>query len=321
MKDLVIIGAAAAGSAAAIYSARRNLSFDIISKDIGGEVALCGEVQNWPGIIETDGITLANDFKKHVESYDVPIKDGIEVQKIEQKENFHIVHGKNANGEMIAIETKTVLIATGIHPKHMNIPGEEQYRGRGVTYCTVCDGPLFRNKTTITIGAGNSALESVLMLADLAKKAYIVTKFSDTKEQNGGFPRGENILIDKVKSHPNIEVVYNALTTEINGDSNRVNGITYTDSESKESRQVSGDGVMIHIGNVPNSYFVDCVEKNQNGEIIVDLAGKTSCPGVFAAGDVTTIPHKQIIIAAGQGATAALTAIEYINRWKPASQQ
>lgn len=316
MLDLVIIGAAAAGSAAAIYAARRNLNFIVVTKNIGGEVALSGEVNNWPGIIDTTGVALAKNFYEHVKSYDVNIEEGYEVNKITQEKNYHLVHAQNTTGEKRLYYTKAVIIASGIHPRELNTKGEKELRGKGVTYCTVCDGPLFKNKITATIGAGNSALESALMMAGIAKKVYLITKYSNDKEHHGGFPRGEDILIQKTKSLDNVEVIYEANTTEITGDT-MVSGLTYKNVRTDETKTVEVQGVMVHIGMIPNSSFVSCGKKDQLGQIEVTTKCETDCPGVFAAGDVTNVPFKQIAIAAGHGVTAALSAIEYINKWDP----
>ncbi len=188
-------------------------------------------------------------------------------------------------------------------------------KGKGVTYCTVCDGPLFREKTTATIGAGNAAIESALMMSSISKKVYLITKYADTKETLGGFPRAETILVDKVKELENVEIIYSADTKEILGDG-LVSGLKYTDTESGEEKELEVQGVMVHIGMIPNSNFVTCGKKDKAGQIEVDTRCKTNCPGIFAAGDVTDVPFKQIAIAAGHGVTAALSAIEYINLWK-----
>lgn len=315
MLDLIIIGASAAGCTAAIYAARRNLNFIIISKDIGGEVALSGEIENWPGQIHTDGIKLSQDFYKHVAAYNVKIENGSAVTSIKQEKNHRVVMVRNSNGDDVTYEAKSVIIASGIHPRLLGAPGENELRGKGVTYCTVCDGPLYKNKITTTIGSGNSGLESALMMAGIAKKVYFISKFPETKETNGGFPKGENILIDKVKQMPNVEIIYNTNTTAING-MDFVTGVTLMDNDTKETRTIETDGVMIHVGMIPNSDFVDIVEKNPIKEIVISQKCETSQTGIFAAGDVTNIPYKQISIAVGQGATAALAAIEYINRWK-----
>lgn len=311
MYDLVIIGAAAAGCTAAVYAARRNLNFIIITKDIGGEVALSGEVENWPGQIHTTGIQLAQDFHKHAASYNVNIKNGLMVTGITQEGKHHIITTDDGTGKIESFTTKTIIIGSGIHPRTLGIPGEDELRGKGVTYCTVCDGPLYKKKITVTIGSGNSALESALMMATLASKVYLLSKYPDTKETNGGFPKGENILIDKIKQQPNVEIIYGATTTKIIG-TDFVTGIEYTDS-SGTAQTLTADGAMVHIGMIPNTDFVGALEKNPIKEIIVSQKCETSVPGIFAAGDVTNIPYKQISIAAGQGAVAALAAIEYIN--------
>ncbi len=313
--DLVIIGAAAAGCAAAVYAARRNLKFVIVAKDIGGEVALSGDVDNWPGIIHTTGFALADQFYKHAASYGVQADIGFAVTEITKEKNYFIVKTENYSKQEKIYYTKTVLIGSGIHPRELGIPGEKELRGKGVTYCTVCDGPLYKGKITATIGAGNAGLESALMMAELATKVYFITKFPNTKETKGGFPKGENILIDKVKKAPNVEIIYSAQTTEILG-KDVVEGLSYLDLNTNETKQISINGAMVHIGNIPNSSFATIVDRTPLGEIIVDLKCATSVPGIFAAGDVTTVPYKQIVIAAGQGVTAALSAIEYINKWE-----
>lgn len=311
--DLVIIGAAAAGCSAAVYAARRNLKFAIITKDIGGEVALSGEVENWPGIIHTTGFELAQQFYKHVESYGIKADVGYTVTGIEKEKNYFIVKTENYSKEEKLYRTKTVIIGSGIHPRLLGVTGEQELRGKGVTYCTVCDGPLYRGKITATIGAGNAGLESALMMSELAKKVYLITKFPNTKEKGDGFPKGENILVDKVKKAKNVEIIYSAQTTEIIGNEN-VTGLTYTDTITGKKEELTVDGVMIHVGNIPNSNFATIVDRTPLGEISINLKCATSIPGIFAAGDVTTIPYKQIVIAAGQGVTAVLSAIEYINK-------
>lgn len=315
--DLIIIGASAAGCTAAIYAARRGLNFIVLSKDIGGEVALSGEVENWPGIIHTTGIELAQQFEDHMRSYKANIHDGVEVTDIVQEKNYHIVKAKNGRNGALSYKTKSVIIASGIHPRELGVPGEKELKGKGVTYCTVCDGPLFRGKVTATIGAGNSALESALMMAGIASKVYVFTKYPDSKETQGGFPKGESILISKLKELKNVEIIYNAHTTEIQG-SAAVEGVVYEDVATKEKKNIPVQAVMVHIGMIPNSSFVTCSKKSPQQEIEVGILCETSCPGVYAAGDVTNIPYKQIVIAAGQGSTAALSAIDYINRWKDA---
>ncbi|OGH72312.1 MAG: hypothetical protein A2921_02175 [Candidatus Magasanikbacteria bacterium RIFCSPLOWO2_01_FULL_43_20b] len=314
MYDLVIIGAAAAGCSAAIYGARRNLNQIIVTKDIGGEVAQSGIINNWPGQIETSGFKLAQDMYNHVKAYNVPTDTGYWITSIKAEKKHHIVTARDADGKEKIYKTKAVLVASGIHPRSLNIPGEKELRGKGVTYCTTCDGPLFRGKTTVTIGAGNAGLESALMMAGIAKKLYLITRYPNNKENKGGFPKGEDILIEKVKSLPNVEIIYQADTKEILGKES-VTGIKYLDTVKNKIKEIAVDGVMVHIGQLPNSDFVACGKKNALGEIEVNIKCQTDCPGIFAAGDVTNIPFKQIAISAGHGVTAALSAIEYINKW------
>lgn len=302
MDDLIIIGGSAAGSAAAVYAARRNLKVRVVSADLGGEVARSGEIENWPGVIHTTGIELATKFEEHLRSYDLPIETGVWIEKIDRRDGvFHLTGTKD--GQPASYEAKSVLIATGVHPRLLKVPGEEELKNKGLSYCTVCDGPLFRNKQVITIGGGNSALESALMLAGLAQSVTILT----INPELGG----EAVLIDKLKALPNVTIVTNAETTKILGET-VVSGVEYRDKESGETRELAAQGVFVHIGMIPNSAFVD-VEKNQFGEIKVNQVCETNIPGLFAAGDVTDIPFKQIAIATGQGVTAALQVARYLD--------
>ncbi|PIR74824.1 MAG: hypothetical protein COU35_00350 [Candidatus Magasanikbacteria bacterium CG10_big_fil_rev_8_21_14_0_10_47_10] len=314
MYDLVIIGAAAAGPAAAIYAIRRGLNVIIVSKDTGGEVALSGEVENWPSVIHTTGVELAKQFTDHIKHYNVPLDEGYEVTSISQEGNYHSVHAKDYAGKEKIYQTKAVIVASGIHPRELNAIHEKELKGRGITYCTVCDGPLFKGKVTATIGAGNSAVESALMMGGIAQKVYVLTKYGPD-ENNNGFPKAENILVKKMMATPTIEVVHYANTTEMVGDT-KLTGIKYTDSKTGEEKELAVDGAMVHIGVIPNSDFIDCAQKDEGKQIKVDRLCNTSCKGIFAAGDVTDIPYKQISIAVGMGATAALSAIDYINHFE-----
>lgn len=314
MYDLVIIGAAAAGPAAAIYAIRRGLNVVVVTKDMGGEVALSGEVENWPSVIHTTGVALAKQFTDHVKHYNVPIDEGFEVTAVTQEGNAHIVHAKNYSGKEKIYQTKAVIVASGIHPRELNAVGEKELKGRGITYCTVCDGPLFRGKTTATIGAGNSAVESALMMGTLAQKVYVLTKYGPD-EQNNGFPKAESILVKKMMDMPTVEIVHYADTKKMLGEG-KLTGIIYTDLQTLEEKELQVDGAMIHIGVIPNSDFIDCVEKDNEKQIKVDKMCQTSRKGIFAAGDVTDMPFKQISISVGMGATAALSAIDYINHFE-----
>ncbi|MFH1790205.1 MAG: FAD-dependent oxidoreductase [bacterium] len=318
MLDLLIVGGSVAAVSSAIYSARRHLDFKMVTKDMGGEVALSGEVGNWPGIISIQGFELAQNFAKHAKNYkETQIDEGWRVIDIKPTKNYHVVTAEKVGDEekKQTYEAKAVIIASGIRPRYLKIPGEEKLRGKGVTYCTVCDGPLFKNKTTITIGSGNSALESALMMAQIASKIYLISKYPDTEEKNGGFPPGENILIEKVKKTDNIKIIYSAISTEILGDT-VVSGLKYKNLETGAEETILANAIMVHIGQIPNSHFTNCVDLDEMGQIKIDKKCRTSCTGIFAAGDVTDVPYKQIGIAAGQGIIAGLAAIEYINKWK-----
>ena len=304
MFDLIIIGGSAAATTAGIYAARRGLNFKIISKDFGGEVSTSGEIGNWPGINQTDGVDLAGKFKKHLEFYKADMEEGIEVEKIEKLENgTFAVKAKEAK-EYLA---NAVIITTGVHPRPLNVPGEKEFRNKGVSYCTTCDGPLFNSKTVATVGGGNSALESALMLSDIALKVYVINKNPQFK--------GDKVLVENLKKKKNVEIIYSANTIDLVGDK-FVTGLKYMDKDGGK-QEIQIDGVFVHIGMIPNSEIApDGVGKNQFGEIIVNKNCETNIPGLYAAGDVTDVPFKQIVVAAGQGCIATLSAVQYLNKLK-----
>jgi len=304
MFDLIIVGASAAGLSASVYAARRRLNFKVVAGNFGGEVATSGEIENWPGIVHTNGIDLADQFRNHAEANNVVIEEGKIVEDVKKEGNTFVISGKDSEGTVFEEKAKSVLIATGVHPKELNVPGEKEFRNKGVSYCSVCDGPVFAGKVVATVGGGNSALESALMLADIASKVYLINK-------NPKF-KGEQILIDKVSRNVKIEIIYEAKTSKIFGD-NFVSGLEYTDKNGIINK-LRVDGVFVHIGRKANSGFVPGLELNEVGEIKVDQLGQTNIPGLYAAGDVTNIPYKQIVIAAGQGVTALLSAVDYFNK-------
>lgn len=305
MLDLIIIGSSAAGSAAGIYAARRNLNFKIVTIDTGGEVALSGEIGNYPGFGNTDGIELSGKFLEHLKLYDVEPEIDVKIIKVTKEDDgFFVVKGEKA-GEPVKYEAKAVLTTTGVHPRFLGIPGEEKYRGKGVTYCTTCDGPLFRDKVVATIGGGNSALESALMMNEIAAKVYLINKNPQFK--------GEAVLIDKVKQADKVEIIYEAKTAEVVGE-DFVKGLKYTDKDGKE-QSLDVEGIFVHIGMVPNNEFLpEGVETDKFGQVVVDKMCASSLTGFYAAGDVTDVPYKQIAIASGQGVCAVLAAIDYINK-------
>lgn len=307
MFDLIIIGGSAAAASAGIYAARRALNFKIITKDFGGEVATSGEVDNYPGIPGTDGIELADKFKKHLANYKVEPEEGVVVEKIvRQPEGTFLISATKDGGTKVEYQAKTVIVATGVHPRELNVPGEKEFRNKGVSYCTVCDGPLFVGKTVAIVGGGNSALEAGLMMADIANKVYMLNKNPEFK--------GDTILLDNLKTKKNVEFVYSAKTSRITGEQ-FVTGLKYEDGGSEKELKV--DGIFVHIGMLPNSAVVpNDVQKNNYGEIVVDKNCQTNIPGLYAAGDVTDVPFKQIVLAAAQGTCALLSAVQYLNKLK-----
>ncbi len=289
---------------ASVYAARRRLNFKIITADIGGEVATSGEIENWPGIIHTNGIELADQFKKHAQANKVVIEDGKWVGDIRKEDNIFLILGKNGDGSAFEEKAKAILVATGVHPRELNIPGEKEFRNKGVSYCTVCDGPLFGGQVVAVIGGGNSSLESALMMADIASKVYLINKNS--------YFKGEQVLIDKVSQNPNIEIIYEAMTTAILGEK-FVNKVEYK-NKSGQIHKLDVAGVFVHIGQIPNSSFAPGLDLDEIKQIKVNMRGETNILGLYAAGDVTNIPYKQIVIAAGQGVAALLSVVDYLNK-------
>lgn len=303
MDELIIVGGSAAGTAAAIYAARRNLKARVVASDLGGEVAKSGEIENWPGIVHTTGIELADMFEKHLKSYDLPLEVGVIIDSIDREGSQFVLRGIK-DGEPVEYQAKAVILSTGVHPRELGVPGEKELKNHGLSYCTVCDGPLFRGKRVVTIGGGNSALESAIMLAGIATHVTVLTINAALK--------GETVLLEKVQKLPNVTIVTNAKTTKVLGEK-VVTGIEYSDEVTETTHLVEASGIFVHIGMIPNSNCGHGLEKNAFGEIVTNKLGETNIPGLFAAGDVTDIPFKQIAIAAGQGVTAALQAVRYLD--------
>lgn len=304
MLDLIILGGSAAGVTAAIYAARRKLNLKLITPEIGGEIATTGEIENYPGFAKITGFELTQKFQEQLKHNQVTIDFGFTARKIEKEQTGFKILAKNPAGEERSYQAKAVIIATGVRPRHLDAPGEKEFTHRGVTYCAVCDAPLFKNKTVAVIGGGNSALGSALMLSEIAAKVYLLNADPVFK--------GESVLIEKVEKNPKIEIFSSAATQEILGDKT-VTGLKFRNKNNK-SETLEVKGVFIHVGWTPNAEFIDWVKKNKKGEIVTDRAGATDVPGIFAAGDVTDTPYKQIVIAAGMGASAALSAVDFLNR-------
>ena len=302
--DCVVIGASAAGISAALYLSRQLLHFKIITGNIGGEMVTAGTIENYPGIPETDGVSLTQKFQEQMTLNHIVPETDVYVQKITRK-NSHFVVTFVRDKKTHEYHSKTVIIATGARPRRLDLPGVKSLENHGISYCTLCDGPLFRNKTVAVIGGGNSAMEAALFLENVAKKVYLVT-INPTLV-------GHAYLIKGIQGSPRVAVVPNAQTTKFIG-TTKLEGIEYRDAKTKQKSQLAVDGAFVHIGYIPNTDFIPWVNKTELGNIIVDYVGQTSVPGIFAAGDVTQTPFKQIAISTGQGVSAALQVISYLQQ-------
>jgi alkyl hydroperoxide reductase subunit F len=300
--DVLIVGGGPAGAAAAIYAARKGIRTGVVSERFGGQVLDTLAIENFVSVQETDGPKFAAALEQHVRSYDVDIMNVQQAAKLVPGKMIEI---KLKNGA--TLKSKTVILSTGARWKTINVPGETEYRNHGVAYCPHCDGPLFKGKRVAVIGGGNSGVEAAI---DLAGIVGHVTLLEFAPEL-----RADAVLQRKLHSLSNVTVITSAQTSEITGDGKRVNGLVYKDRQTEETRTIELEGVFVQIGLVPNTEWLkDTVALSRHGEIEVDSHGRTSVPGVFAAGDVTTVPYKQIVIAVGEGAKAALSAFDYLIR-------
>jgi len=305
MYDVIIVGAGAAGLTAAIYTCRKKLKTAIISIDVGGQTNLTSHIENYPGTGAMHGIELMRKFQNEAIGFGAELIMG-KVNKVEKIENSFRVG--LANGE--AYDCKSLILAYGKVPKSLGIEGEEKFMGRGVSTCVTCDAPLFKKRDVAIIGGGNSAVEGALELATFANKVYIIHR-RDTF-------RADEITVEKLKNNKQIELVLNSVTLKVIGDKN-VEGVEVENIIAKEKKELKVDGVFIEIGYVIDTSFVQhLVKVNEKKEIIVDERGNTSCPGIFAAGDVTPVPFKQTVIAAGEGSKAALECYRWLTGGKGA---
>jgi NADH-dependent peroxiredoxin subunit F len=300
--DLLVVGGGPAGAAAAVYAARKGIRTGVASERFGGQVLDTLGIENFISVKETEGPKFALALEEHVRHYEVDIMNLQRAKAL--KPNAGLFEVQLESGA--TVKAKSVVISTGARWRNVNVPGEKEFKNKGVAYCPHCDGPLFKGKRVAVIGGGNSGVEAAIDLAGIV--AHVTLIEFDTKL------RADEVLQRKLRSLPNVTVIMNAQTTAITGDQ-KVNGLTYKDRASGEEKRVHLEGVFVQIGLVPNTEWLKgTVELSRHGEIIVDAKGQTSLPGVFAAGDATTVPFKQIIIAAGDGAKAALGAFEYLMR-------
>jgi alkyl hydroperoxide reductase subunit F len=302
--DVLIVGGGPAGAAAAVYAARKGIRTGIVAERFGGQTLDTLGIENYVSILETQGPKFAAALEAHARVYEVDIMNGQRVASLEP--------AGQPGGEITvtlengaALKSRSVILSTGARWRNVNVPGEAEYKNKGVAYCPHCDGPLFKGKPVAVIGGGNSGVEAAIDLAGLVAHVTVV-EFADTL-------KADAVLVKKLHSLPNVTVHTNAQTTEITGDGQKVNGLVFKDRATGTEQRVELAGVFVQIGLVPNTEFLKgTLELSKYGEIIVDARGATNQPGVFAAGDATTVPFKQIIIAAGDGAKAALSAFDHL---------
>jgi alkyl hydroperoxide reductase subunit F len=304
--DVLIVGGGPAGAAAAVYAARKGIRTGVAAERFGGQVNDTMAIENYPSVLETNGPALAAGLEAHARAYDVDIMNLQRAESIiPAAEAGGLIEVKLANGG--SLKSKTVILSTGARWRNVNVPGEQEYKNKGVAYCPHCDGPLFKGKRTAVIGGGNSGIEAAIDLAGIVQHVTVV-EFADQL-------KADAVLINKLKSLGNVTIHTNAQTTEITGANGKVNGLRFKDRATGQEHLVELEGVFVQIGLVPNTEFLrGTVELSKFGEIVVDAKGHTNVPGVFAAGDCTTVPYKQIVIAAGDGAKAALSAFDHLIR-------
>jgi alkyl hydroperoxide reductase subunit F len=304
--DVLVVGGGPAGAAAAVYAARKGIRTGVAAERFGGQVNDTMGIENYPSVLETNGPALAAALEAHAKSYDVDIMNLQRAEAIiPATESGGLIEVKLANGG--SLKSKTVIVSTGARWRNVNVPGEAEYKNKGVAYCPHCDGPLFKGKRTAVIGGGNSGIEAAIDLAGIVAHVTVVEFAEQLK--------ADAVLVKKLQSLPNVTIHTNAQTTEITGADGKVNGLKFKDRATGVEQLVELEGVFVQIGLVPNTEFLrGTVELSKFGEIVIDAKGHTSVPGVFAAGDCTTVPYKQIVIAAGAGATAALSAFDHLIR-------
>jgi len=292
------VGAGPGGASAAIYSARKGLKTAIIAERIGGQVQDTKGIENLVSVPYIEGPQLAAQLANHIAEYDIKL---LEHRRVKNVINGDMKKLELESGEYL--ETKSLIVATGAKWRELGVPGEKEHIGRGVAFCPHCDGPMFKDKDIAVIGGGNSGVEAAIDLAGIVKSIKLI--------EFGAELRADTVLVNKLKTLPNVEIITNAKTTQIIGDNGKVVGLEYENRENSEIKRIDLEGVFVQIGLVPNSAFIkDVVETNRFGEIVVDEKCRTNVPGIYAAGDVTTVPYKQIIISMGEGAKAALTSFE-----------
>ena len=297
--DVLIVGGGPAALTAAVYCMRKGVKTGLITLDVGGQVAETSTVENYMGYSHIEGTTLVQRFKEQVEQFEIGFLQGYKATKVIDG-NIKKVECEDGN----VYQAKSLIITTGKRWRRLNVPGEAEFTGKGVAYCAICDAPLFKDKDVIVVGGGNSAIEAAIDLAKLATSVTVIQLLPSLT--------ADKVLIDELSQFTNVSILYEHEIKAIHG-TGAVEAVTVHDIKNKKENRLSVQGIFIEIGLVPNSDFVkNVVSLNEYGEIIIDCSCRTSRPGIFAAGDVTSVPYKQIIIAAGEGAKAALSACDYV---------
>ena len=304
--DVLVVGGGPAGAAASVYAARKGIRTGIAAERFGGQVLDTMAIENFISVPYTEGPKLATALEQHVHEYDVDVMNLQQATRlIPAAEVGGLITVELANGA--SLRSRSVVLSTGARWRSMNVPGETEYRNKGVTYCPHCDGPLFKGKRVAVIGGGNSGVEAAIDLAGVVAHVTLI-EFDDRL-------RADEVLQRKLRSLPNVDIIVSALSTEVLGDGEQVTGLTYTDRTTDQSHTIDLEGIFVQIGLLPNTEWLQgAVELSPRGEIVIDDRGHTSVPGVLAAGDCTTVPYKQIVIAMGAGATAALSAFDHLIR-------
>ena len=303
--DVLVVGGGPAGAAAAIYAARKGIRTGVAAERFGGQVLDTMAIENFISVKETEGPKLAAALEQHVREYEVDIMNLQRATALVPAGDDGLVEIKLENGA--SLKSRSVILSTGARWRQMNVPGEDQYRNKGVAYCPHCDGPLFKGKRVAVIGGGNSGVEAAIDLAGLVTHVTLL-EFDDKL-------RADEVLQKKLRSLGNVTIITSALTQEVLGDGQKVTGLVYQDRVGGDSHRVELEGIFVQIGLLPNTEWLkDTVALSPRGEILIDDRGQTSVPGVFAAGDCTTVPYKQIVIAMGAGSTAALSAFDHLIR-------
>lgn len=310
MYELIIIGGGPTAVAAGVYAGRKQIKTALITESFGGQSIVSNEIYNWVGTKAISGLDLAKNLEEHVRAHGIDIVDGDKVVSVTKVDGgpptgHFLVATKNGK----TFETKTILVGSGSRHRRLGVPGEDRFDGKGVVYCSTCDAPLFKNKEVVVVGAGNSGLEAIVDLFAYASKINLLVRGTDL--------RGDPVTQAKVKANPKVNIIWNASTLEVLGDKS-VTGVKYEDLATKEVKTLNVQGIFVEIGAIPNSDFVrDLVELNKGGEVVVDHKTQaSSCPGIWAAGDVSDVIYKQNNISAGDAVKGLLNIYDTLNSWK-----